>query len=169
MELLESLLNSPEPHARIAAATVKQFWDNNKSTPTEMEAPHVKQVTAPPGVTVISTIVEEMAYDITELHFAPGEEVELWLFNNDYMPHNLIIGMPGSTAELGKAAAAMGAKGFAKGFIPDNDKVIAATPLVNTGETFKLKFTMPDEPGEYIFVCTFPGHWMRMQGKIICQ
>ena len=169
MELLESLLNSPEPHARIAAATVKQFWDNNKSNPVEIEAPDVTQVTAPPGVTVISTIVEEMAYDITELHFAPGEEVELWLFNNDYMPHNLIVGMPGSTAELGKAAAAMGAEGFAKGFIPDNDKVIAATPLVNTGETFKLKFTMPDEPGEYIFVCTFPGHWMRMQGKIICE
>ncbi len=27
-----------------------------------------------------------------------------------------------------------------------------------------LRFTAPTEPGEYPFICTFPGHWRIMQG-----
>jgi azurin/lysophospholipase L1-like esterase len=169
MALLDSLLNSPEPHARIAAATVKQFWDNNKSAPTEVAAPPVKQVVAPPGVIVISTIVEEMLYDVTEINVKAGEDVEIWFFNKDYMPHNLVIGHPGSAEEIGKAAEAMGADGFAKDFVPVSDKVIAASALVNTGETSTLKFTVPKTPGKYVYVCTFPGHWQRMQGVMIVE
>ncbi|MBC8370543.1 MAG: hypothetical protein H8E25_11125 [Planctomycetes bacterium] len=169
MALLDSLLNSPEPHARIAAATVKQFWDNNKSTPVEVKDEHVKQITVPDGVILIGTIIEEMAYDVTEIKVKAGEEIEIWFHNKDYMPHNLIVGHPNSVEELGKAAEAMGADGFNKDFVPDSDKVIAATQLVNTGETAVLKFSAPSEPGNYIFVCTFPGHWQRMQGVMIVE
>jgi len=27
-----------------------------------------------------------------------------------------------------------------------------------------LRFTAPDKPGEYPYICTFPGHWRIMQG-----
>ena len=169
-KLLNHLLNSPEPHARIAAATVKQFWSNNKSVAKEIKSPEaVKEIVAPPGVTLINAVMGQMAYDVTELEFSRGEEVEIWFFNKDHMPHNLIVGMPGSVEEIGKAAEALGAEGFSKEFIPDNKNVIAATKLLNAGELDKIKFAIPDEPGEYIFVCTFPGHWQRMQGKIVVK
>jgi azurin len=45
-------------------------------------------------------------------------------------------------------------------------EVLFATPLVNAGKTFRLDFKAPDTPGEYPFICTFPGHWRIMKGVI---
>jgi hypothetical protein len=38
---------------------------------------------------------------------------------------------------------------------------------VQRGESDTLKFTAPAKPGEYNFVCTFPGHWVRMYGVML--
>ena len=42
--------------------------------------------------------------------------------------------------------------------------VLWATGLVQPGEAETLRFTAPSEPGDYPYVCTFPGHWIRMNG-----
>ena len=55
----------------------------------------------------------------------------------------------------------------AKAFVPDLPAVLFSTKLVKEGETERLGFTAPTEPGEYIFVCTFPGHWVRMYGVML--
>ena len=55
----------------------------------------------------------------------------------------------------------------AKPFVPDSPLVIEATPLLQEGQTARLAFTAPSDPGEYVYVCTFPGHWMRMYGVIL--
>ena len=55
----------------------------------------------------------------------------------------------------------------AKAFVPDLPAVLFSTRLVKEGETERLGFTAPTEPGEYIFVCTFPGHWVRMYGVML--
>ncbi|WP_460640012.1 plastocyanin/azurin family copper-binding protein [Larkinella harenae] len=39
-----------------------------------------------------------------------------------------------------------------------------ATPLVNSGKNFRLEFKAPTQPGDYPFLCSFPGHWRVMQG-----
>ena len=39
--------------------------------------------------------------------------------------------------------------------------------LLNWGETDRLGFNAPAEPGEYPFLCTFPGHWVRMYGVML--
>ena len=51
--------------------------------------------------------------------------------------------------------------------MPDSPLVLHATRLVKEGETERLGFTAPPKPGEYIFVCTFPGHWVRMYGVML--
>jgi azurin len=56
------------------------------------------------------------------------------------------------------------ADGFAKGFVPDTPDVLQATPLVNQNETARLRLSAPSNPGDYPFVCTFPGHWRTMNG-----
>jgi putative heme-binding domain-containing protein len=37
---------------------------------------------------------------------------------------------------------------------------------VGPGQQAKLSFTAPEEPGDYAYVCTFPGHWRRMVGTL---
>ena len=34
-------------------------------------------------------------------------------------------------------------------------------------ESDTIKFTAPAKPGDYNFVCTFPGHWVRMYGVML--
>ena len=45
--------------------------------------------------------------------------------------------------------------------------MLEATHLVTQGNTERLGFTAPEMPGEYVFVCTFPGHWVRMYGVML--
>ncbi len=33
----------------------------------------------------------------------------------------------------------------------------------------KTAFTAPKEPGEYPYVCTFPGHWRLMKGVMTVE
>ena len=51
-------------------------------------------------------------------------------------------------------------------FIPPAlaDQVIAHTPMADPGQTVELSFTAPSTPGEYTYICTFPGHFMVMRG-----
>ena len=54
-----------------------------------------------------------------------------------------------------------------KPYVPDSPLVLQATRLLQRDETGTLNFNAPENPGEYIFECTFPGHWMRMYGVML--
>jgi azurin len=52
--------------------------------------------------------------------------------------------------------------------VPVNDKrVLEATKIVEPGQKEVLKMTAPSAPGDYEFVCTYPGHWQIMWGKLM--
>ena len=170
-ELLGQLLASPEPHARVAARRVGYLWDHADSTPAVLEdggldAPMPEP---PPGAIAIRAVPEKMIYDTERFTVAAGEPVALWFGNPDFMPHNLIIGKPGSAPAIGMAAEALGADGFGVGFVPEHEDVLVASRLLNHREAQLLEFTAPTEPGEYDFVCTFPGHWQRMRGVMVVE
>jgi azurin len=95
--------------------------------------------------------------------------VQIVLTNPDAMSHNLVIGRPGSLKEIGTASMTMAppTDPNAKPYVPDSPQVLTATRLLNWGETERLNFTAPKQPGEYVFVCTFPGHWVRMYGVML--
>jgi putative heme-binding domain-containing protein len=97
-----------------------------------------------------------------------GKPVAITLQNDDAMPHNLAILAPGALEEVGQAAEKMPAEPDAEGrlYVPVSSKVLHATKLVPPGQKLQLAFTAPLEPGEYPFVCTFPGHWRRMVGTL---
>jgi uncharacterized protein len=54
--------------------------------------------------------------------------------------------------------------GIKQHFVPRSSKVMHATKLVDPQATAVLRFKAPTEPGEYPYVCTFPGHWVIMNG-----
>jgi uncharacterized cupredoxin-like copper-binding protein len=125
------------------------------------------------GVRVVrvQTIPEKLTFDLKWFAVEAGKPVQIVLVNVDAMPHNLVVGKPGSLEEIGTKGSAMpmptDPAATAKPFVPDSPLVLSATNLVKEGDTERLGFTAPKEPGEYIFVCTFPGHWVRMYGVML--
>ena len=116
----------------------------------------------------LSTISSKMAFDKTVINISAGSLVTLVFSNPDEMPHNVVIVKPGTSELVGNAADAMASLkvGYEKNFVPAIPEVLYSTPLVTTGSTFRLDFKAPDKPGEYPFICTFPGHWRMMKGII---
>jgi glucose/arabinose dehydrogenase/azurin/lysophospholipase L1-like esterase len=117
----------------------------------------------------IGTLPEQMLFDVRWFVVEAGKPVQLTLTNADYMPHNVVIGQPGSITPIGEAAAKMPAPSApdARAYVPDLPVVLAGSRLVQRGESDTIKFTAPDKPGQYNFVCTFPGHWVRMYGVML--
>jgi len=167
-DLLNLVLYSPVPHARIAAQRVEQLWDYNAAKPfdftSNLEDDTVASVEPDADAVVIKTVMDQMRFDIAEFTVKAGEPVKIWFENPDYTPHNLIIGQPDSAAEIAAAAEDLGALGFTVGFLPDSDKIIIATELLNYREFQVIEFTAPNEVGDYDFLCTFPNHWQTMKG-----
>ena len=117
----------------------------------------------------IGTVFEQMSFDVRWFAVEAGKPVQIVFTNPDAMSHNLVVGKPGSLKEIGTAGGAMtpSADPKVKPFVPDSPLVLQATRLLNWGETERLSFVAPTEPGEYIFVCTFPGHFARMYGVML--
>jgi azurin len=50
--------------------------------------------------------------------------------------------------------------------VPENEKIIVASKLVDHLKSQLLEFRAPMEPGDYEFLCTFPGHRQTMHGMM---
>ncbi|SHF62893.1 putative membrane-bound dehydrogenase domain-containing protein [Fodinibius roseus] len=119
----------------------------------------------------IKAVVNKLQFDVSEFSVQAGEKVEIVFENPDFMQHNLLITEPGALEKVGEAADDMAGETDAaeKDYVPDISEVLFATSLVNPNNTVTLTFTAPDQPGEYPYVCTFPGHWRTMQGTMIVK
>jgi azurin/DNA-binding transcriptional ArsR family regulator len=176
-----------EPLARAIVAMVAKAAPQQRTEPSTIEAIHlaerlteglpeeskraVRRELRALGVQVvrIQTVPEEMTYDLKWFVVEAGKPVQIVLFNPDAMTHNIVVGQPGTLKEIGMAATSMtlSTDPKAKPYVPEIPAILAATPLVNWGETERLGFSAPKEPGEYVYVCTFPGHWVRMYGVML--
>jgi azurin len=105
-----------------------------------------------------------LKFDTTLITVKPGARVRLIFRNSDDMLHNFVLCAPGRGQEVGTAALALGLDGNAKHFVPETDAVLYHTTLVPPGESDTIFFNAPAAPGDYDFVCTFPGHAALMRG-----
>lgn len=112
-----------------------------------------------------------LEFDKEELRAEAGQTVRVIFTNTDNMEHNLLFLLPGTLADVGELADQMmsSPEGRSRGYVPDTPDVMASTPILDPGESYELIFTVPDEPGEYPFVCTIPGHWRIMNGILIVE
>ena len=51
--------------------------------------------------------------------------------------------------------------------LPKMVRFWSAVALAKPGETVEVTFTVPSEPGEYPYICTYPAHFMTMRGVLI--
>ena len=122
------------------------------------------------GVRVIKigTVFEKMSFDKDVIAIAAGKPVQFLLDNSDLMPHNFVITQPGALEEIGMLSEANAQQpGFAeKNYVPQSDKILAQSTLMQPRDTQGISFVPPNQPGVYPYVCTYPGHWRRMYGAL---
>jgi azurin/glucose/arabinose dehydrogenase len=105
-----------------------------------------------------------LKFSVQQFNVKPSQKVELTLDNTDLMQHNLLVVAPGAADEVAQQAIELGDKGPAKAYIPANKKVLHATRLLEAKQKETLTFDAPKTPGDYQYVCTFPGHGPVMRG-----
>lgn len=117
----------------------------------------------------LKTVSQKMAYDKTELRATAGQTVEIKLENVDQMPHNLVVITAESLNTFGPLVDefVLTPDAVKMAYVPNSRYVLGATEMLDPNESGSVIFTLPDTPGTYPFVCTFPGHWRFMQGVII--
>lgn len=118
---------------------------------------------------ILNTVDHEMAFDKKILHATAGQIVEIVLNNKDQMSHNLVVLQPGSLDDFGGMVDGLLKNPEAEkmGYVPNSRYVLGATAMLEPGVSGSVVFKLPDTPGVYPYVCTFPGHWRLMQGIII--
>jgi azurin len=82
-----------------------------------------------------------------------------------------VLAKPGRLAAVGTLADAMIAdpEAVARHYVPTTEDVIAYADITEPGKQQTIYFTVPDVPGRYPFLCTFPGHWKLMNGVLIIE
>lgn len=120
----------------------------------------------------IATIPERLLFTKDTLTAKAGQPVKLIFSNPDATEHNFLILAKGTPIqEIGEAANAMATDPEAakKHYLPDDKRILHATKMLKQGETQTLRFAAPTEPGNYPFLCTFPGHWTIMKGILVVE
>lgn len=156
---------------------------NETATPSDTEATAPQEDAAPgadiPGINdvqvtdhIVLTGDDQMKYDKTLFKVKAGQDIKLDFKNIGKLPaaamsHNVVILQQGTDVQaFGEAAVAAKASDH----IPQDmiSDVIAHTKLLGPGESDEITFKLPDA-GVYDFICTFPGHFTTMRGKIVAE
>ncbi|MCA9057553.1 MAG: HEAT repeat domain-containing protein, partial [Planctomycetaceae bacterium] len=195
--LLQTLNHPADGHLAYAiqcalgSHTLRKHWEHNdrlsirailhklersgelkEPSPTAEEAMFDQQ---PDVATVrISCLPERMLFTVRQFAVRPGQPVRLVFTNPDANDHNLVIVQPGAMEEVGMAANAMARdpQNANSDFIPAEKEslILQATPMIGPNrktQVHVLRFRAPERPGLYPFVCTFPGHWVVMNGVMV--
>jgi len=84
------------------------------------------------------------------------------------MGHNWVLAPADSLDAIGQAGMSAGPE---NDYVPDDDRIVAATEVIGGGESTRVTFSLDDlEDGvDYAYVCTFPGHWSVMRGPFTVE
>ncbi len=120
------------------------------------------------------TASDTMKYSVTRLEVSPGEDVKVTLTNAGTQPkaamgHNWTLLRKDADASA-FANAAVAHKD--SDYFPQelSSQVLAHTKLLGPRESDTVEFKAPTEPGDYPFLCTFPGHFVSgMKGVLVVK
>ena len=100
-----------------------------------------------------------------------GEAIGLTFANPDVVPHNWVLVKQGALERVGDLANRIIAEPDAarRQYVPRSADVIVYTDIVHPGDSFTVYFRAPREKGRYPYLCSFPGHWMVMNGQMVVE
>jgi len=118
------------------------------------------------------TANDTMKFSVTRLEVSAGEDVKVTLTNIGMQPkqamgHNwTLLKKDADPAAFANAAVTHQAQDY----FPEElaGEVIARIKLLGPKQSDTVEFKAPTEPGEYPFLCTFPGHFIAgMKGVLV--
>ncbi|MFN6130021.1 MAG: DUF6797 domain-containing protein [Planctomycetota bacterium] len=114
---------------------------------------------------------DNLQFSTRSLEAKPGERISLVFKNPDVVPHNWALIQPGALETVGDMANKLigNPDAYLQQYVPKSDSVMCYTDIVEPGSEFTIHFEAPKNPGVYPYLCTFPGHWMVMNGELIVR
>lgn len=124
-----------------------------------------------PGRPIFIQAAPGIQFAQREMTVAAGERLSLTFDNPDIMPHNWVLGTRGSTSRLFTLANQFitDPRAHARHYVPPAPEVIVYTRMVDPASSTTIHFTAPTEPGDFPYLCTFPGHAAIMRGILHVQ
>jgi azurin len=109
---------------------------------------------------------DKMRYDVTAFDASPGQKISVTITNIGTTPkfsmgHNFVL--LDRAINTGNVQASFLDKASVEAshdYVPPGDKnVLAHSKLLGPGESEVVTFNAPYIPGEYLYLCSFPGHY----------
>lgn len=115
--------------------------------------------------------LNSMEYDKVDITAKPGQKITIRLTTvSDFKPmamsHNFVLLK--QMADI-KALVEASIKYSENEYIAPEfkDQIIAYTAMASGGETVEVTFIAPTKPSKYMYICTFPGHFLAgMKGTL---
>ena len=160
----EKKVNTSQKEIKKTKVTVAK-----KEKTTKKESAVVLDSEGVANVTITSN--DGMRFDVRKIKVTSGQKVRLTLnhsgkLDKKIMGHNVVILKSGVKAS---SFAVKAASSKNNDYIPEGTTdVIAHTKMIGGGESTMIEFIAP-EKGTYDYICSFPGHFAMMKGKLIVE
>ncbi|MDZ7719197.1 MAG: plastocyanin/azurin family copper-binding protein [Balneolaceae bacterium] len=133
------------------------------------EVPIYSLTPADGDTVVVKSIGADLSYDVTEIRAQAGSTLTIRYENWGEMPHNIVL--VNERADINPVGVAA-LQANDTDYIPQGEsvqeRILANTVLAKPGDTVFLTITVPP-PGTYPYICSYPGHFTMMQGKLISE
>ena len=154
----------------IACGPASNDSGSEKETKNDMPARAELPLNENDTITIVGmgATMNEMKYDTKVLRVPADKEITVELVNESTdatMPHNLVVIQKGTANDVGQGGLQHKENGYVN---PNDENVIAHTPVAQMGETVYVTFTTP-AAGDYDFICSYPGHWGLMNGRFVTR
>ena len=147
--------------------------NNSNNTKEKFQYERVKEETSTVQSNTMSNNIilnsnDQMKFDKKIIRVNANQKITLTLNHNGRFPassmgHNFVL-IKKDVDVNEYALRAAGARNSE--YIPEGDNEIAYTKMLGGGESDTITFDAP-EPGTYVFICSFPGHYQLMMGEFI--
>jgi putative heme-binding domain-containing protein len=114
---------------------------------------------------------DNLQFSTRRFEAKPSERLALKFVNPDVVPHNWALIQPGTLESVGDMTNKLigNPDAYLQQYVPQSDSVICFTDIVEPGSESTIYFVAPATPGIYPYLCTFPGHWMVMNGELVIR
>jgi azurin len=158
----------------LASVLLAACGQTEKTAPAD-KAPNTGAAAPVPGARTLQVMADDaMKFNVALLEAKAGESLRLILTNIGKMPkqamaHNWVLLKPCNDTDFN--AFGMAATMAAPTYIPaaKSNQIVVQTKLLGPGESDTIEFKAPAAPGDYPFLCTFPGHFALMKGKLVVK
>jgi uncharacterized cupredoxin-like copper-binding protein len=105
-------------------------------------------------VVVAMSVRDSMVFSHSDISVTVGQELDIDFANTSRLPHNIVIVAGDMTEATDVNRDAINQIDY----LPQHPAVVATMAMVMPNQTGSITW-QPSQPGTYLFICTYPGHF----------